>query len=324
MITGFGNNLVVVVLDFFFPLRRHLFLHGGQHKVGGALKDGDLRRRLGDFGQHLDGGGARANDADSFSCHIEALGPARRVEDRSGESIGARERGDNRLRNHTHGADKIFGGMGLSVARDDIPEAGGVIEAGALNFSAQLEHRPERKLVQDKFQIGLRLFPARVSFCPGPLLQDFFRKSEAVIIGFAVCRGAGVAIPGPRSADLVGAIKHFYRISRFAQVVAQRNACEACADGNDIVVCSVGCAHNRFSCLLCPRPGIDTLVWARAGRETPTRSLIWLVWDDNPLAHQIPANDNRPLACNNHNASWASRLNLLVFSKLRWPLSPTT
>ena len=73
------------------------------------------------------------------------------MEDRSSEGIGARERGDHRLRNHAHGADKIFGGMGLSIAREDIPEAGGVIEARALDFGVQLEHWPKRKLVHDKF-----------------------------------------------------------------------------------------------------------------------------------------------------------------------------
>ena len=97
VITGFGNNLVVVVLDLFFPLRRHIFLHGGQNKIGRALKYGDLSRGLGDFRQHLDGGGACANNADSLSCDIESLWPARRMEDRSSEGIGARERGDHRL-----------------------------------------------------------------------------------------------------------------------------------------------------------------------------------------------------------------------------------
>ena len=50
VVTSLSDDLVVVVFDLFFPLRRHIFLHSRQDKVGCALKNSDLCRCLGDLG----------------------------------------------------------------------------------------------------------------------------------------------------------------------------------------------------------------------------------------------------------------------------------
>ncbi len=76
VVAGLGDNFVVVVFDFFFPLRRHVFLHGGQDKIGGALEYRDLCGGFRDLRQHLYRCGACANDADTLARHVEPFRPS--------------------------------------------------------------------------------------------------------------------------------------------------------------------------------------------------------------------------------------------------------
>ena len=87
VVAGLGNDLVVVVFNLFFPLGRHVLLHGGQYKVGGALEYRDLCGGFRDLGQHLYRRGARTDDADALARHVEAFGPSGGVENVAAEPV---------------------------------------------------------------------------------------------------------------------------------------------------------------------------------------------------------------------------------------------
>ena len=174
VVASFGDDFVIVVFNLFFPLRRHIFLHSGEHKVGCALEYGHLCSGFCDLGQHLYGGGASTNDSDAFARHFESFWPSGRVKNGPLKSLLSRVIGEHGLRNHAHGADKILGAMGFPTLSADIPQPRFIVELSTLNFCAQLEHGPQCKFVHDKFQVVLCLLPARVALAPGPLLQHLF------------------------------------------------------------------------------------------------------------------------------------------------------
>ena len=87
VVARFGNNLVVVIFDLFFPFRRHVLLHGRQYKVGCALEHRDLCRGFRDLGQHLYRRGARANNADALARYVEAFWPSGRMENVTVKSV---------------------------------------------------------------------------------------------------------------------------------------------------------------------------------------------------------------------------------------------
>ena len=87
VVTGFGDDFFVVVFDLFFPLRRHIFLHGGQYEIRCSLEYRHLRCSLGDLWQHLYRGGAGADDANALARHVEAFWPSRGVEDRTIKAV---------------------------------------------------------------------------------------------------------------------------------------------------------------------------------------------------------------------------------------------
>ena len=143
VVARFGDNFVVVVFNLFFPLRRHIFLHGGKHKVGCALEYRDLSGGFRYLWKHLYSGGARTNDAHALARHVEPFWPSGRMKNRSLELVLPRVIGEHRLRNHAHSADKIFSGVDFSTMGADVPQSSCVVELGTLDFCAQLEHGPE-------------------------------------------------------------------------------------------------------------------------------------------------------------------------------------
>ncbi|CAI8429408.1 MAG: Uncharacterised protein [Halieaceae bacterium] len=87
VVAGLGDNFVVVVFDLFFPLRRHIFLHGGEHKVGCALKYRDLSGGFRYLGQHLNSGCPRANDPDALARDVKPFRPSGRMKNGSRETV---------------------------------------------------------------------------------------------------------------------------------------------------------------------------------------------------------------------------------------------
>ena len=76
MVAALIDNLLVILFDFLFPLGRHGLLHGRHNKIGCALENSDAGGVFCHLGQHLYGGGACANNADSFPCVFQALWPS--------------------------------------------------------------------------------------------------------------------------------------------------------------------------------------------------------------------------------------------------------
>ena len=76
MIAAHVDDLVVVVLDFFFPLRGHGFLHCRKNVIGRAMKHGDLGSVFGHGWHHLHRACTGTDDADPLAFIFKSLGPA--------------------------------------------------------------------------------------------------------------------------------------------------------------------------------------------------------------------------------------------------------
>ena len=125
------------------------------------------------------------------------------------EGLLAGNVGDLRLGDHAHGADEKAAGMGTAIPCGDSPDTGVFLVFGAGYLGVELDVRPHIELIGDEAQVVLGFLPARVALRPGPFLQHFFGKGQAVVVALAVGGSAGVLVPRPGAANIIGAVEDF-------------------------------------------------------------------------------------------------------------------
>ena len=237
MIATLGDNRRVIVLDLLFPLGGHLFLHGRQDIIGGALKHRHAARGFRHDRKHLNRGRARADDADLLARIIQPfVRPARGMKDRPFEAVHAGDFRDHRFRNHPHPADKIFAAINVAVAGCDLPAPTRFQIRRLDNFGVELDVRPHVAFVGDEPHVILRLLAARIALRPRPFLQQLGREGEAVIIAFAVGGRARIAVPGPGAADVRCTVEHADIEPFLAQIMDQRQPGKTGTNDDRVIV----------------------------------------------------------------------------------------
>lgn len=85
------------------------------------MKHGDLGSLFGHGRHHLHCGCTGADDADPLAFVLQSLGPPRRVENRTLETLLTLDIGYYGMGNHAHATDKIFAGVGITAGSGDFP-----------------------------------------------------------------------------------------------------------------------------------------------------------------------------------------------------------
>jgi len=169
-----------------------------------ALEDVQLRGRRRDLGHELDRRRARADHRDPLARQIEAVVPARRVEDAPREALEAGQLRRLGLEQRPGRGDDHTRGHRVSVVGLQRPAPGLLVPLGAGDRAAQADVVAHAERIGAAAQVSADLGPARVGVRP----VRVGRERERVEVGRDVAAAARVRVEVPGAADVVAALEH--------------------------------------------------------------------------------------------------------------------
>ena len=154
---------------------------------------------LGDFRDHLHGGGAGADDADALALRVDVVVPARGVERLALEGLHALDAGELRRRQDAVGEHDEARPHGVAAVRGDGPAAAGLVPLGLL------DGRVEQAAVVEAGSLAMAWQYSRISkpdanFIVGIVAHLLEQRQIAVALD--VAGDAGIAVPVPGAADV--------------------------------------------------------------------------------------------------------------------------
>lgn len=142
--------------------------------VGRALENGELANLAGDGLDHLDAGGAGADDAHPLAGEVDALlRPAAGVENLPLEALMAREWRHQRRRQPAGAGEQELGAQPLTAFGDDLPALAGFVEVRRGDPRVELNVLAQIALVGDEVEIALGLRLGGKTLAPTPLFRQF-------------------------------------------------------------------------------------------------------------------------------------------------------
>ena len=209
----------------------------GNHIGRGSLEQQDLFRLLGDFRYELNGACPGADHRHGLAGEVHIVVPAGAVKGLAGEAVAPRQIRPGGPVELAGGGDQGARGD-RAVAGVQMPEAGGLVEAGAVDAGAETDMRVQPVLVRAMAQVGENFRLRREP--PRPV--EFLLEGKRVQVRRHVAGGAGVGVVAPAAAHVVLFLEHHEGV---LAPVLERNghaqAAEAGADDGDLIIR----LHNR-------------------------------------------------------------------------------
>ncbi len=178
-------------------------------EVGGSLEHGELFGLRRDQRDRLHRRRSGADHGDTFAGEIDAvMGPRAGEVDLAGESVGALDVGNLRHR-ETSGrhdvvpARDVVAGVGVNH-----PAAGVVVPLGRGDPCVEPHVTTQVVLVGHELGVAEDLGLGGVPLGPGPLRLQLRIPAVGVVDRKNVAAGAGVAVPVPRAAHVVGGLEY--------------------------------------------------------------------------------------------------------------------
>ena len=141
--------------------------------VRGALEDDEVGRLPGDDRDGLDGGGARADDADPLAGEVDArVRPGAGVMAVAAEAGEAREGGNLRRRQAADGHDAEAGRGAVAAIRLDRPAVRRLVEGGGGHARVELDVTAQVEAVGDVLDVAQDLRLGGVALGPAPVLLE--------------------------------------------------------------------------------------------------------------------------------------------------------
>src|SRR5271168_5225606 len=157
---------------------------------------------LGDFGDELDRGRARADDADAFAGEVDAfLGPSGGMKRLALETLDPGKAGYVLRGKDPDGRDEESRPCAGAILEPDFPVISLFIEGGCGHSGVEPDLAAQVKFIRHIIEVALVLRLAGEMLFPIPLLQQLFRKRVTIGVTLGVETRARVAIPVPGAAD---------------------------------------------------------------------------------------------------------------------------
>src|SRR5207248_2088621 len=167
-----------------------------------ALKHGQVTDGLGDFGDRLHRGGARADHRDALALEADRLlRPVMRMKGLAAEALDPGDARHRRRRQDADRGDQEARAVAAAVLQHDVPAARLLAVTHRGDAAVELDVAAQVELVGDMVEIALGFGLARETLGPVPLVQQFLRKRVGVGIAFRIEAGAGIAVPVPGAAN---------------------------------------------------------------------------------------------------------------------------
>ena len=191
-----------------------------QRVLRGAGEHGEVADLVGDRLDHLDAGGADADDAHALAREVDAAcGPLRGVQDRAAEAVLALEGVLHRGGEHARAAHEELGVDDVAGVGGDRPAAAVLVEVGAGDGGGELDVLAQVEPVGDVVQPLLDLGLAGELLAPAPVLVELLVEVVLVDVGLAVEARPGVAVPPPGAAHVARLVDRAHPQPLLAELV---------------------------------------------------------------------------------------------------------
>jgi hypothetical protein len=211
----------------------------GRHaEVRRALEDGEVRARLGDFGDDLQPGGARADDADALAGQVDGrVRPAARAVDLALEVLLARELVLLRDGDVAAAGDDEARGAGPAVVGADGPDLRGVVPLDGRDARVEAEVLAHVELVRTPLEVAQDLRLRGEALAPAPLSLQLGGEGVGVEDGVEVAARPRVAVPVPGPAGPRAGVEGLdLQPEVVTQLVHRVQPGKPCADDDDVVI----------------------------------------------------------------------------------------
>jgi hypothetical protein len=156
------------------------------------------------------------------------------VEDLPGEFSDSVDGGHVRRRQAAGRHDQVLGGYVVATIGLDLPPCRAFVEERFANPRPEADVPPQVEAVGDVPGVAQDLGLAGVALGPVPLLLQLLRKPVGVLHALHVAPGARIAVPVPRSADVVARLEHDRAQTGAPQTVKEVHPPEPGADDDRI------------------------------------------------------------------------------------------
>ena len=175
----------------------------GKHPRGGALIDVQLADGFCQFGNDLDGRGARADDRDPFAGEVVVVVPAGGVEDLALEPVEAVNVRQCRLGERANGRDHEIR-RELPLRGAHVPPRLVLVPPDLLNFDS--EPMPVEHVVLSGYPLDVGLYLGLFGVRTAP--TGVRREREGIQVRRHIAGRARVGVHPPRAADVISPLEH--------------------------------------------------------------------------------------------------------------------